>query len=140
MTIIWSGHQITTQNPKLIHCKKTNVGYQYICLNCKENGKFAAYDGESARNLYLRHKEHVRDVKKKKSGSWMWKHIQNEHEGNIDEVKFDMKVTGAFKHAIKRQINEAQRISKKNSKENLNSKKEYNGHSIKRLKLSNKDD
>ena len=67
----------------------------------------------------------------------MWKHIKDVHNGNIDNVKFEFKVTGKFKKTIKRQIDEACRIEKTRGKGNLNSRKEYNGQSIKRVIIDN---
>ena len=40
----------------------------------------------------------------------MWKHVENEHEGNVEDVKFNFKVTGKFKRPLTRQIDEAYRI------------------------------
>ena len=66
----------------------------------------------------------------------MWKHLSNEHRGNEEKIDFDVKVVKKFKKPISRQINEALRISGKKKEENLNSKKEYNGNSLKTLVLN----
>ena len=63
----------------------------------------------------------------------MWKHVVKEHEGNNDDVKFDFVVTGKFMKPTERQINEAYKIKRNKGKTNLNSKKEYNGQSLKRV-------
>ena len=41
-------------------CKTPGVGYEALCLNCKEKGKMSKYFGETGRNMALRGAEHVR--------------------------------------------------------------------------------
>ena len=67
-------------NGKLSNCRKTNVGYKLQCKTCKERGKERVYEGESSRNLYLRSKEHVKDLRDKNEKSVMCKHVNNKHE------------------------------------------------------------
>ena len=62
----------------------------------------------------------------------MYKHITKEHAEEKDEVEFEMKVVGKFKHAMTRQIDEAIRIKNKNPETILNSKSEYHGPVVKR--------
>ena len=69
----------------------------------------------------------------------MWKHVRNDHEGNVDNVKFNFKVTGNFRRPIWRQIDEAYRIEQSRGNGNLNSRKEYNGQSLKRIVIENPD-
>ncbi len=125
---------------KLTKCRKMNVAYVGKCGNCEKQGKHREYHGETARNLYNRTKEHHDDLDKRKEKSWMLKHIVKEHEGKVDDVKFNWKVTGKFKTPLGRQISEAYNIDKKSDKENLNSKKEYNGQSIKRVRIDKSQD
>ena len=33
---------------RLTNCRRTNVTYRYVCVNCQAGGKLRAYDGESA--------------------------------------------------------------------------------------------
>lgn len=62
----------------------------------------------------------------------MWKHAKNEHPNDPESVTFDMKVKGVFNKALRRQISEAISILNKKKEENLNSKSEFNGPSVKR--------
>ena len=66
------------------------------CKTCKDRGKERVYEGESSRNLYLRSKEHVRDLKEEKEKSVMLKHINSEHEEEKENVEFEMKLVGVF--------------------------------------------
>ena len=63
----------------------------------------------------------------------MRKHVDNEHEGNGENVEFQWKVTGTFKKPLQRQLTEAVKISRKPNEENLNSKNEYNGQRLRWL-------
>ena len=92
------------------------------------------YDGETARNLHVRTKEHLAGMKNKCETNFMYKHKLSEHEENED-VRFRWEVTGKFQKPMQRQLFEALRIENKTEAENLNSKSEYNGHSIKRLTI-----
>ena len=67
----------------------------------------------------------------------MYKHIENDHSDEKDEVKFQMRVVGRFKSALSRQIDEGVRIQGKNTKYLLNSKAEFYGPAIKRKVLEN---
>ena len=107
------------------------MSYVGKCKTCENLGNHREYHGETARNLYNRSKEHLRDLKKKKSTSWMNKHIINEHEGKEENAKFEWKITGKYDKPLPRQISEALAIDKKSTKENLNSKREFNGQSVK---------
>ena len=106
-------------------CRKQNVTYQSKCVTCEREGRQRVYDGETARNLYERHKEHCKDYAKKSENSFMRKHVDNEHEGNGENVEFQWKVTGTFKKPLQRQLTEAVKISRKPNEENLNSKNEW---------------
>ena len=50
---------------KLSKCRMENVSYQAKCLTCELVGKNRIYDGETARNLHIRSKEHLYDLKTK---------------------------------------------------------------------------
>ena len=63
----------------------------------------------------------------------MKKHVDKEHEGKPDDVKFEWKVLRRNRKPLLRQITEAVKIAKKNTTENLNSKNEFNHHSIDRV-------
>ena len=125
---------------KLTNCRKNNIGYSGECSTCKECGKSFKYEGESARNLYIRSKEHYRCLNSKSDKSWMWKHVQKEHEGKKNGIEFDFKITGKFRKPLRRQLDEAYRIEKNKGKGQLNSKKEHNGQRIKRVTIENNDE
>ena len=81
-----------------------SVTYSLWCDECGE--EVAAYKGESGRNGFTRGGEHLdyweaRDEDK----SVLWLHSVHHHEGRQD-VSYSMKVTGAFKDPLDRQIME----------------------------------
>ena len=68
----------------------------------------------------------------------MWKHIQNEHQSeNSHDITFSWTVSGKLRKPLERQMTEAVNIARAKPNEMLNSKTEYNSHSIKRLKIQN---
>ena len=101
---------------KLTNCRKCNICYEAKCKKCDLKGHYKAYHGESARNLYLRSKEHEKDRTKKKENSWMNKHIENDHKGEGESVEFEWKILGTFRKPSLRQISEAYHIDKKKRK------------------------
>ena len=44
-------------------CRTNSVSYQAKCTNCDSQGKTKVYDGETARNLVVRSREHLNDLK-----------------------------------------------------------------------------
>ena len=128
---------INPKNSKLSKCRTNNVTYQGICKTCNEKGKIRIYDGETARNLHIRSKEHMNDFKKGNDKSWMIKHVNEEHDGNKDDVKFTWKVKKKHFRPLERQVYEAVNINNKASEENLNSKHEFNYQTVKRINLEN---
>ena len=119
------------------NCKTNNVVYQGKCDTCEEKGNTRVYDGETARNLNVRSKEHINEYKKLNNNSWMFKHVKNEHSGKCDEVKFTWKVLQKHMKPLTRQLHEAVNIDKKKPVENLNSKNEFNGQSVTRIIINN---
>ena len=73
----------------------------------------------------------MRDFKKGKDDSAMYKHKQNEHNG--EEIKYRMEITKSFRDPLTRQANEAVRISGMKKNEILNSKNEFNHPPIARI-------
>ena len=116
-----------------IPCNTSNVGYRLICETCEEKGLQRIYEGETARSARTRGAEHMRDFKKGKLDSAMFKHKQNEHEG--EEMKYRMEITKKFRDPLTRQANEAVRISGRNKNEILNSKNEFNHPPIARISV-----
>ena len=90
-------------------CRKQNITYQGKCMNCEQKGVDKIYDGETARNLYVRSKEHIDGMKNKKETNFMYKHKIKDHDGN-EEVKFRWVVTGIFQKPMQRQLFEAVKI------------------------------
>ena len=119
------------------NCKVTNVGYTIMCKTCKERNITKAYEGETCRNAYPRGLEHAKALEKKQEGSLLYKHIVAEHKEEEDNVKFEMKITGRFKDAMSRQIDESYRINNRNPKSLLNSKNEFHGPVVRRKMLEN---
>ena len=109
---------------------KDNITYQAKCNKCDAEGKKKVYDGESARNLHTRSKEHVEAFKRKDPNNFMYKHSVSEHSGECDETDFSWKVLSKHRKTLHRQISEAVNISSKLPCENLNSKSEFNGQSV----------
>ena len=98
----------------------------------KKEGEKYSYEGESSRSGFIRMKEHVKDLEKKRKKSVLFKHVSKEHEEEEDTVNFSMKITGHFSKCITRQLDEGIRIRDKNPKYLLNSKSEFYAPSIKR--------
>ena len=119
------------------NCKTSNIGYSLECKLCKRRGKEVAYIGESARNGFIRSKEHDDDFKKKRKKSVMFKHVSNEHNEEEADVSFQVKITGKFKSSLGRIIDESRRIRNKDPTLLLNSKAEFHGPCIKRKVYEN---
>ena len=118
---------------KIIDCKKNNVHYEAACRKCNENGIVRKYDGETARNIHTRSKEHYDNLKNKSEKSWMLRHVLNEHKEDPESVEFDWKIVEKFTKPLERQLSEAISISKKDKDENLNSKSEFFRNKVQRL-------
>ena len=116
-------------------CKVANVGYALICSTCRERKIEKVYIGETCRNAHLRGNEHMKLLEKESEKSVLYKHIVNEHKGEKKQVKFEMQVTGRFKAAINRQIDEGVRIQSRKPSALLNSKSEFYGPAVKRKVL-----
>ena len=116
-----------------IPCNTNNVGYRLICETCEVKGLPRTYEGETSRSARTRGAEHMRDFNKGNVDSAMYKHKQNEHEG--EEMKYRMEITKRFRDPLTRQANEAVRISGRNKNEILNSKNEFNHPPIARISV-----
>ena len=91
------------KNEKSGDCRRSGVTYKITCLECK-----AEYKGETARNMYVRGKEHLDAFENKSSSSFMWEHCVSAHGSR--KVSFRMQQTGAFSKALARQVTEAVQI------------------------------
>ena len=116
---------------KFTNCRKSNVGYTIICKTCKEEEKTSVYEGETARNMYNRSKEHVKLLENKNENSPLYKHIKQKHNENFS-TKFEMKLAGCFKTPLQRITNEGVRIKNREDNQLMSSKKEFFGPSVKR--------
>ena len=109
-------------------CHKNNVNYIVTCKLCPE-GKEAVYIGETARNVYVRMKEHVSGGGKR---SFIGKHLEEFHRGM--EGKFETKVTKTNKDCLSRQVREGVQISLMGAKGPLmNTKAEWHQPSLYRI-------
>ena len=127
-------NQTSTAPPmiKPTHCKTSSVGYSIACKLCKQRNRDVTYEGETARNAYIRGKEHLREYRKESHRSVLHKHVLTEHVNEKNDVEFEMKVVGKFKNPLSRQIDESIRIRNKKPNCLLNSKSEFHGPIIKR--------
>ena len=90
-------------------CRSVGVNYDIFCCECEEKvDEEKVYHGQTSRTGYVRGGEHFDDLKKKKSKSVLWKHIQEKHQGRTRGVNFRMDIVGVYhRDAMKRQIAEA---------------------------------
>ena len=109
-----------------------------LCVEHARRGTLKSYEGETCRNAHLRGKEHLRDLSKQSEKSALFKHILQDHKDEKDKVQFQMKITGRFKSAMNRQIDEGIRIQNMKQDCLLNSKNEFFGPAIKRKILEGK--
>ena len=109
------------------------------CLLCKSDGKGSCdrngvvysikcecgdeYIGQTARNAYMRGKEHLQAYNNGAESSVMWSHCVDHH--SAEEQIFTMDVVGQYGNdAMKRQIAEAVKI-KRSEKATMNNKREW---------------
>ena len=123
----------TTQTKsKPTNCKISNVGYTISCKLCKERNKNITYEGETARNGFIRGKEHKKAYEKRNKNSVLYKHVLYEHENEEDKVDYEMKIVGKIKNPLARQMDESIRIRNKPADLLKNSKAEFHGPCIKK--------
>ena len=100
-------------------CHVSNVGYKISCKVCHK-----VYIGTTSRNCKTRSAEHL-----KKRNSTINRHATVQHPGSRTEVAdmYKMEVTGRFKDAMSRQVDEAVKISRavRRQEDILNEKKEF---------------
>ena len=123
---------ICKDQPKSSQCKTSNVGYSITCKLCKQRNINISYEGETARNGYIRGAEHRKELEKRSKKSVLYRHVLKDHESEQNNVDFQMKIVGTFNDCLSRQINESIRIRNKDQKLLLNSKAEFHGPCIKR--------
>ena len=85
-----------------------SVTYTLWCQECGD--EVAAYKGETGRNAYSRGVEHLEHLEANdEDKSVLWLHSVHHHQSRRD-VKYSMKVTGAFQDPLDRQIMEKVQI------------------------------
>ena len=120
------------------NCKIANIGYSLICELCAKRNVTKTYEGKTCRNAYIWGQEHKKQLENRSDKSVLFKHIQDEHKDEEDQVNFKMKITGRFKKPMIRQLDGAIRIQRRDPKTLLNSKKEFYGPAIQRKILERK--
>ena len=105
-------------------CRIERIVYRAICTRCTETEH--CYEGETSRTLLTRSLQHfneykqaarsnsIRDSNRDELSSWMWEHVRDKHEGNLNLqnhlLDFKFTVISSHKDAMERQIKEAIRI------------------------------
>ena len=92
------------------------------------------YVGESARSIFERAGEHLRDAQGQKDDSHMHKHWKTAHPDLPEAPQFNIKVVASFQDALSRQLSEAVRIDLRGGNV-LNSKSEYSRCRVPRLRI-----
>ena len=92
----------------------------------------AIYIGESGRNGYSRGLEHIDNLKTKdEEKSVLWLHCKDYHQSRED-VKFTMRVEGAYNEALERQLMERVKISNFGGQVLMNRRNEMGGIRVER--------
>ena len=102
------GCPLARDGPCRDRCYQENIGYSIVCRRCLDGNSSNSntgtsshpriYIGESHRSIFTRFNGHLSDLKSsvKKGGgsSWMYKHIQETHDGiyNHTDIGADWKV------------------------------------------------
>ena len=94
----------------------------------------AAYHGESGRNAYCRGGEHLDNLAlQDEEKSVLWAHSVHHHNSRED-VKYAMRVSGAYNEALDRQIMERVQISSFKRPILMNRKNEMGGIRVERTR------
>ena len=124
------------ENKENSKCRRNRIVYECKCKSCGIEGKHRVYHGETVRNLYIRSKEHYSALRRQCETNFMYKHVKEEHNGNLHDIQFEWKVIGQYPKPLSRQLSEAIHIEHKKEDENLNSKNEYFRQNIQRIGLN----
>ena len=73
-------------------CKRENVVYKIVCLECEKGGTKAEYWGETSRTGYERGEEHLSGLESKYEKNSLWKHSSIHHEGTLGQENFRMEI------------------------------------------------
>ena len=113
------------------NCWMESITYTLWCEECGE--KVAAYKGETGRNGYSRGAEHLNYWEANdEDKSVLWLHSLHHHQGRQD-VKYSMKVTGAFQDPLERQIMEKIQIQNFQGPVLMNRRSEMGGIRVERM-------
>ena len=113
------------------NCWKESVTYTLWCDECGE--EVAAYKGESGRNGFTRGLEHLDYLEAcDEDKSVLWLHSVHHHQSRQD-VNYNMRVTGAFKDPLDRQIMERIQIQNFKGPVLMNRRSEMGGVRVERM-------
>jgi hypothetical protein len=115
-------------------CSTKGAGYRCCCLECKNEGVKAYYEGETGGNAHNRYLLHEAAVEKGKvEASAMAKHMAVQHGGM--KGKFSMEVTGTFTKCLERLGDEGIRVRESEEEADIlmNSKMEFHQPPISRV-------
>ena len=101
-------------------CNRNGVLYTATCQSCE-----SIYHGETGRNAYIRGKEHVQQLRGKKTESPLWEHCVERHSGEEQNFKFDV-IKSFGGDAMLRQISEAVANNRTTAQYKINRKAEWN--------------
>ena len=115
------------------NCQAESSTYSVSCQECKGRGVDSRYFGETSRTPYLRGQEHLAGLRRGEEDNALWKHCCEHHQG--ERVKFSMKVGRKHRTPLTRQLEEAVAIETKKVDILLNSKSEFHGSRIPRVRI-----
>ena len=129
--ILYKQHIVQCRGERGGNCWKESVTYNLWCNECGE--EVAAYKGESGRNGFSRGEEHLdyweaNDEEK----SVLWLHSVHHHQSR-QGVNYSMRVTGAFKDPLDRQIMERIQIQNFKGPVLMNRRSEMGGVRVERM-------
>ena len=108
-----------------------SVSYNLWCDECGE--KVAVYMGETGRNAFSRGEEHLSYLEARdEDKSVLWLHSVHHHQSRHD-VRYSMRVTGAFKDPLDRQIMERVQIQNFKGPVLMNRRSEMGGVRVERM-------
>ena len=113
------------------NCWQESVTYTLWCDECGE--EVAAYKGETGRNAFCRGEEHLDSLAASdEEKSVLWLHTVHHHQSR-QGVKYSMRVTGAFKEPLDRQIMERVQIQNFKGPVLMNRRSEMGGVRVERM-------
>ena len=108
-----------------------SVTYSLWCDECGE--EVAVYKGETGRNAFSRGEEHLDYLEASdEDKSVLWLHSVHHHQSR-QGVQYSMRVTGAFKEPLDRQIMERVQIQNFNGPVLMNRRSEMGGVRVERM-------